>query len=402
MKKIITRVGTSLFENYLKEHDNSNFKDPYVYFKENKIRADDLDQREKIRRNNIEKVLNEKYFKNNINASAEIKSLIKLAEELEEEFEIYLLYSDTALSRLAAEILERAIFYYDELKKCKVFIKKVEGLQSWNRGEFEKGMRNLINTIGRIAEEYWENIIINITGGYKAAIPCLTILAQVNRYPIYYIFEETDTLITISYIPISINYSIFEKHEKFFRKLEREGTSELSQGLSDEEMRDISSLLDLADNLYSLNPLGIILWEKYKKIFEMVYVSVLVQEYINQDNKYKTIFEKSAIALKKRYSSNPAHPDLNHIIKGFKEREGFKCFKHTEENLQVRILYKVEEWTTRYNTTEFDIYIGNIKIGSDVHNVESEYVKSFEMELGKIKNLDDYKIYKIRKEVQND
>jgi hypothetical protein len=86
---------------------------------------------------------------------------------------------------------------------------------------------------------------------------------------------------------------------------------------------------------------------------------------------------------------------------GFDNREGFKCFKHKEENLQVRVLYKIKEWETKYGSKEFDIYIGNIKIGSDVHNVENEYVEDFKREMEKIRNIEQYKIYQVIKEVQD-
>jgi putative CRISPR-associated protein (TIGR02619 family) len=406
MKKVIIMVGTSLFENYLEEHSNdTNFKNAYNYFKNNKIKANDLDK-EWDRKENIKISLRESYFKNNQNASAEIKSLIKLKEELNEELEIYLLYSDTALSRLAAKILYNILSEYnpyDELKDCKIKEPiKIEGLQIWDRSEFNKGMVNLIQTIENISQGYWENVIINITGGYKATIPYLTILAQVNRCPIYYIFEDTDALIKIPYIPIDIKQSIFEKHKELFRKLEREEIPELPQGLSEDERKDIFSLLTQTDNLYALNPLGVILWEKYKKNFEIFYISDLVQHYISQNTQWKIIFEKSAKELKRRYIVNPNHPDLDHTIVGFDNRERFKCFKHKEENLQVRILYKIKEWETRYGSKEFDIYIGNIKIGSDVHNVENEYIKDFKREIEKIRNIDKYKIYEIKKEGQND
>ncbi|MGC8735141.1 MAG: hypothetical protein ACP5RD_09010, partial [bacterium] len=109
MKKVITMVGTSLFENYLEKNDDKNFKNPYNHFKKKEINAKNLDS-ESDRRRNIERALNETWFrKNKQNASAEIKSLIKLKKELNEDFEIHLLYSDTALSRLAAEILQKAI-----------------------------------------------------------------------------------------------------------------------------------------------------------------------------------------------------------------------------------------------------------------------------------------------------
>jgi len=389
MKKVITPVGTSLFENYLKDEENSNFLNAYVFLKENKLSAEDLNN-EKGRRRNIENCLDDNYFKNNPNASAEIKSLRKLKQEIDEEFEIYFLYSDTALSRLSAEILKGKICLYNELEASKLEIKKIGNLQVWNREDFNVGMVNLINTIYKIAEGYWDNVIINITGGYKATIPYLTILGQVNRCPIYYIFEDTDSLIKIPYIPIDIKWDIFEKHNIFFRELEKKGIKELPKGLTDEERNDISSLLERADDFYSLNPLGMILWEKFKETVEMFYISDIVKNYINENNQKKTIFEKSIIELKRRLNSNPNDPDLDHRIAGFDNREGFKCFKHKENNLQVRVLYKVEEWETTYRSSELDIYIGNVAIGGDVHNVETEYVEKFKNSMDKIADLSKY------------
>ena len=65
----------------------------------------------------------------------------------------------------------------------------ISDLQVKDSKRFIKGMRNLIDEIFEIADEYWGNVIMNITGGYKASIPYLTILAQLNGCPIYYILK---------------------------------------------------------------------------------------------------------------------------------------------------------------------------------------------------------------------
>jgi len=75
MKKIITTVGTSIFENYLNNIDNQNFICAYNFFKINKVEAKKLDV-EQNRKNIIENCFTENYFKGNTDASAEIKSLL--------------------------------------------------------------------------------------------------------------------------------------------------------------------------------------------------------------------------------------------------------------------------------------------------------------------------------------
>jgi len=399
MKKIITMVGTSLFENYLeKNQDDSLFKNYYEHLKNKE--AKEIEE-EKDRINRIKAFINQWLSSKNIirDASAEIKSLIKLKQFLKDDFEIYLFESGTILSKVAGEILKEILAGLSELNESKVYSYIIENLQVKNKDRFRSGMVNLINKTYQIANEYWGNIIFNITGGFKATLPYLTILAQVNRCPIYYIFEESDTLLNIPYIPIDIRWEIFEKYKDFFSKLESEGAREI-KGIESKDYGEVNSLLEKVDDIFSLNPLGIILWKRYKQRYSIFYISEFVREYIEDNRNYEKIAEKSFLELKKRYNSNPNDPDLNHGLTGVNLEE-FKCFKHKEENLQVRILYKTKERTTTYQGKEIDLYLGLLRIGKDVHNVESEYIKDFKNNLEKIRSNDIYKAFKIKMEVED-
>ncbi|MGB9780142.1 hypothetical protein SAMN02745195_01598 [Thermoanaerobacter uzonensis DSM 18761] len=63
----------------------------------------------------------------------------------------------------------------------------------------------------------------------------------------------------------------------------------------------------------------------------------------------------------------------------------------------MRIIYTIEKWKTSYGSEEWSVYIGDIAIGSEVHNAESEYIKQFANNLSKIENLSSYEIYRIDK-----
>jgi CRISPR/Cas system-associated protein Csm6 len=324
---------------------------------------------------------------------------VKLKEELKDEFEIYLLCSDTILGKLAGEIIENFItFNLDMFNAINIKCDLIEDLQVKDRAKFsQEGMTNIIKKLYNISNSFWDNLIINITGGFKAIIPYLTILGQINRCPIYYIFEATDVLIRIPNIPLDVNWRIFEKNEGFFMELEKEKTFELASGIVYRD--EIESLIEREDNLISFNPLGVALWEKYKERFELFYISEMAKKYIEtQDQQIKQISEKSFLELKRRLKENPSDPDLDHKLKDM-ELKGFKCFKHKEENLQVRMLYKVKEWETVYNIKELNIYIADIAIGRDVHNAgnESEYIQRFKDDLTRIQNLEEYKTYRIEK-----
>lgn len=392
MKKIIMMTGTSLFENYMEDRkDDTNFRNYVEDLRDRDGKEYDTEKsRTDYLNNKIIEWLKNKTDKTN--ASAEIKSLVKLKEELKDDFEIYLLCSDTVLSRLAGEILKEKLSDIQSLSPYHIFRYTIADIQVKSMEQFKKGMCNLINKIYHIAGSYWANIVINITGGYKATVPYLTILAQVNKCPIYYIFEGVDALIKIPYIPLDINWKVFEENENFFMELERKEIEEIPSGINYRE--EVESLIERVDNLISINPLGITLWEKYKERYDIFYISEIVENSIGCYKKdYREICKKSFLELKRRLQTDPHHSDLNHGLSI--DLKGFKCFKHKEENLQVRILYKTGERTTQYGSTNKDIYIGIIAIGSEVHNVDSEYVELFNKNGNKVSNIDKYSLYKI-------
>lgn len=397
MKKVITMVGTSLFENYIDDKDDDKDFARYIIDLRD-ISAKEYDD-ERGRINYIEEKINVWFRGSNdrSSCSAEIKSLLKLKSELKDELEIHLVCSDTLLGKLAGEILKKEVASLGE----EVFCYLIEGLQIKSREGFTNGMNNLINRIYSIARGYWNNVVMNITGGYKVTLPYLIILAQVNKCPIYYIFRDVDTLIKVPYIPLDINWRIFEENENFFMSLERQEIVELPPGIHYKE--EIGSLIERVDNLVSLNPLGVALWEKYKERFSVFYISDIVKLYLDRcDKDYKEICEKSILELERRLKENPNNSDLNHSLKEIDLRN-FRCFKHKEKNLQVRVLYKSEQWQTRYKSKEINLYIGSIAIGSEVHNAgtNAEYVEKFYRELksSSVANFKDYRVLKIKKEV---
>lgn len=401
MKKVITMVGTSIFYNYLNDNSNNNLFKIYIDNLENKDSGKYCEEERRIKevKGKIrEWMTTKKTFQEKENISAEIKSLAKLKEELKEELEIYLLSSDTLLGIVASELIEDFIIKQKEMFNLYPTVLKKEvirDLQVWDRKKFENGMKNLVYKIYEISNGFWGNIVINITGGFKAIIPFLSTLGQINRCPVYYIFEGTDALIKIPNIPINIDWEIFKRHEKLFMEIERDEVKELPDKFEESELENIKAIVEYVDNLITFNPLGLTLWKKYKESFHLFYISPMISELL-QVNEKKRILENSLLELKKRLIENPEHPDLDHKLQGI-DLKSFKCFKHKEDNLQVRIIYRAIKWKTQYGSDEIDIYIGDAAIGSEVHNAESEYIKQFSNNLSKIENLELYESYRIVK-----
>jgi len=157
----------------------------------------------------------------------------------------------------------------------------VKGLQTEDRKKFtNEGMPNLISKLFEISNDYWDNVIMNVTSGYKATIPYLTIFGQIFRCPIYYIFENTDSLIKIPYVPIDINEKVFDQNRDFLFELEVSGVKEIPSNvvLKDELM----SLVERYEDIISFNPIGLVLWEKYKQSIHIFMVSKWVKQELEE------------------------------------------------------------------------------------------------------------------------
>ncbi|HNB99155.1 MAG TPA: hypothetical protein PLS71_12995, partial [Leptospiraceae bacterium] len=266
MKKIITTVGTSIITNCLQEDDSfisilGSVKDSF---------SDEWDSQ----KSNIEIIRKKVTSWANIKgekASAEIQSILKIKEELNEEVEVYLISTDTVSSRLSAEIIKN-FFYEFNANITVIFNFKedvIKGLQVINKSKFEKeGLVELIKRIEEITENNWEDSVFNITGGYKALIPFSTIFCQFNRIRAYYLFQEDEKskekfeLISFPVIPINLDYNFFEKNINNLKLLNKgvDNFYELKKTIPKELYPFIWSEEDLAE----LNSIGKYFFNKYE------------------------------------------------------------------------------------------------------------------------------------------
>lgn len=194
MKTVITPIGTSLISNYVDDflaekesrEINQYVKEVYNDTRNKAIEDSDL--------NAIKDDLTN-YLKDYNNSCAERKSI----EEIKKEYgdiKIILIVSETQISKFLGEICK---VYFGE--NCE--IKEIIGLQIDNKERFEnEGLHNFIEFFKTLNKK---ELIFNITAGYKAFIPYLTIIGQIYTIPIKYIFEESDSLISIPELPIGFD-----------------------------------------------------------------------------------------------------------------------------------------------------------------------------------------------------
>jgi putative CRISPR-associated protein (TIGR02619 family) len=248
---IITTVGTSVFTNFNKEEVQKAFEErgrdysPLNLTDRENESADeyDIDIFE-----SLENIVKSKWLKGvqkkeksntfslsednatpNSHASAEITSILKIAEKLRNQdekakFEVQLLATDTALSVSAAKLIKKYQWpdhiTLREYKQADDFVKSL-GVKPPTDGDpetfYDKGLQNLVEKLVdkqsgliRKARQDGYEPVINFSGGYKAIIPFLTVIAQLENISMYYIYEDSDYLLEMGSLPVGWDWGTVE------------------------------------------------------------------------------------------------------------------------------------------------------------------------------------------------
>ncbi len=243
MYKIITTVGTSVIANY----GNKDVRKMEGYKPINPVDLEKLDHispEAVLYGNNqiakqIQNLLRKAWIKGldkdedgnwnkiggyNENCCAEIKTILEFYKDRKQEknfkLEVYLIITDTARSALAAKLIKENINHFNSNIVVKDIL-IIKGLQTDDYEKFEnEGINNLFKVLKKTIEKdkkekgqfNEDKIIINISGGYKAVIPYMTIFAQVYNIKSVYIYEDSTSLITIPALPIQIDWGFAEEY----------------------------------------------------------------------------------------------------------------------------------------------------------------------------------------------
>jgi len=240
MKKIITTVGTSLFSNYMNDQVKNYYGHNYAsiegaFEKTKNANATDIyldDFLPYIK--SIQEKIEDYWFEYpddvpNLLASAEIASILKIVEEEPDEtFEVHFIATDTLQSVLAAEMITNWFEKYKAVSKQikgvlfqyaptgfdhqKLSDYVVKDLQVSKQENYEKGVMNLLDLLNRITEK---DTLLNITGGYKAIVPVVTIWAQIKKLTIKYLFDESELKtegqpLSLNNLPMNLDWVVVE------------------------------------------------------------------------------------------------------------------------------------------------------------------------------------------------
>ncbi len=353
MKTIITTVGTSIFTNLIKDGQNPEICGKYEDLKNERFSkwTDYTSTMEdgKGNRKGLRSLVKDA-IKNNGNASAEIKSITKISNG--EQVIVHLLATDSILSVLAAEIIrdwfkdEQTVYFTNSYGRD-----IIEKLQVENLIDFKIGLTNFVTRFYTVVGQYFESkdFVLNITGGYKALIPFMTILGQVNRIDIQYIFEDTEGVLEIPRLPLKRDDELFEKYFNIFTKLDNDVL--LKENDYYDFVNEAESCLERCNGDFSLNSLGIAFWESYKKQFFNFFCPDDV--WFEMQNQHEIL---RILGSKFHFNNSKIGPKLTHKTVYDDGRNTYRIFFFKVDD-NVYIYKSFEEYSVYDNywrTIEFD------------------------------------------------
>ena len=394
MITVITPVGTSLFTNYLKKNgSDATFSRHYSRIEE--LPASDWDNTGMSRAIASLKTSSEHFIRTvKQSAAAELQSTAKIQNELKSDITVHLFASDTIASRLAAEILRDQINYPNNILGNRIQavfnadpstgqIDVILNLQVQNSNDFSRdGMPNLFHRINYIKD--WEaggsqNLTINITGGYGATLPYLTIFGQLESVPLYYNFEDSDKLIVIPQAPLAIDWNLIEKHYDVLTQIDKGiEASDWPNFKKDnyEAVEELDAFIWWDNSVGAcLSPIGVIFWDQYLKNHFIVDLANSITRTPQIDNAIQDLYRRLNLVLRPHHLNSPdcynkicglgPSDDLNHT--GQVAGVDIFIFKSTDED-QIRLMYtfevngraitriKIYDQRPHQNTLQYDVW----------------------------------------------
>ncbi len=246
-------------------------------------------------------------------ASAELNSLSRiLGDQRTRSDQLHFLATATPDGVLAARIIADFSREYFQVETAIVHL--ISGLQVNDGNVFQRdGVRNLIAKIYDILHSAPEGTftrVINPTGGFKGAIPYLTLIGMIESgVQLSYVYEQSPVLITLGRIPLQFNFEVLRSAYQALKIcsedfVDERRLKELLSLPSDKPLSDHPawSLFDQTTQegsvYFSVNGLGQIVLERFKALDRTaIYLSRQAAERFDsldatQQKRFQTYFER--------------------------------------------------------------------------------------------------------------
>ena len=277
MVKIISTVGASLYSNYVENGNcGQNIINTYEKYRNDKDSScADKQKNEDLR--DLKKELLKNIGNELMEISAETKSIELIKKKLGDktDFTYVFICPDSCIAKICAECIceKLGIEENDRVIEC------VDDLQINNANAFVRnGLHNLFNKIENIAGAYpnmqSRNVVLNITGGYKAIVPFLSMYAQINNIPLYYVFEDSNDLIEMPQLPIATDTKLYEENQDLLVEIYHSYGEMQRQNVEQKTLDEISGITinDDNDGIIMLNAFGVMYVKKCMDELVRLYV----------------------------------------------------------------------------------------------------------------------------------
>lgn len=166
------------------------------------------------------------------------------------------------------------VFFCDNVE-----IKIVEGLQVEKGGEFvSRGIKNLFVFVSKKIKEEgasYDEVIFNITGGYKGTIPYFTLFGMLYQGReiedkrikplVKYLYEKSKDIITLPNLPVAFDLPTWRDYRGVIGAMELLEKEQAEIFLKYVLPPQVSGLFDLQDSKYKINPYGEELKSRYQE-----------------------------------------------------------------------------------------------------------------------------------------
>ncbi|MDY3562986.1 putative CRISPR-associated protein [Gemmata sp. JC673] len=198
--------------------------------------------------------------------SAEVHSLTRMAVSGKDR--VLLLASETIDGGTCCHAVRHYLEKYHPGIACEV--QTVVGLQVSDADRFRsEGVVNFVRACLTAVEDFGrENVVLNLTSGYKALAPYLVLVGMLKRVRCQYLFEQSKDVLTLPPLPVAIDHGPFERYRELFADIERD--TDISRERWEEEVKRndreaLESLVEVVGNRVTLSGVGLLLLDDYRK-----------------------------------------------------------------------------------------------------------------------------------------
>ncbi len=284
---VLTTVGTSLLLNSLTSDETSTWRNRLNNETNSKKLPSDLESK-------VGEL--QKRVLNNLRCG-DVQARRRLSAELNGIYAIYenqlyhsrrdthwLVTTDTTMGVIVANTLRT--FLREEGIICDVHTPS--GLSTSDPHSFSKGIKSLLHWCEETippCRDGGQQIIFNLTGGFKSLQGYLTIAGMFYADRIVYIFETGSQLLSIPRLPIKVDIDALYAH-----RMQLAMMAEGAHVFPIEQVADIpAGMLDVDNSHATLSDWGLLVWNRVRK--EMLSQDLLSFPYLEYEKRFRKDFD---------------------------------------------------------------------------------------------------------------